>query len=117
MSLIRTTIIASVALAATVGTASAHGTKRIENIQANQRAAIESGRWAGSITKREQRALIAEQERIDTLRRRAKADGHVSTREARAIRHAQKEARAHISEDRNNGRVNIWRRWKSRHGI
>jgi hypothetical protein len=117
MSYFKTIAFGTLILAGTVGTALAHDTRRIEHVQTHQRAAIENGRWNGSITKREQRKLIAEQERIDTLRRRAKADGHVSRREARTIRYAQRNARTRIAKDQSNLRVNLWRRLTTRRGL
>jgi hypothetical protein len=117
MSLFKTITLGALVLVGTIGAASAHDARRIEHIQARQRAAVEEGRWNGSITKREQRNLIAEQERIDALRRRAKADGHVSAREAREIRNAQRNARVRIAETRSNLQVNLWRRWKTKRGL
>ncbi|MGE0766001.1 MAG: hypothetical protein AB7L90_06020 [Hyphomicrobiaceae bacterium] len=117
MSLFKSIAIGTLVLVGAVTTAAAHDGRRIERIQTHQRAAIEAGRWDGSITKREQRRLLAEQERIDAARRHAKADGHISSREARAIRAAQRDARAHIAADSKNRQVNLWRHWKARRGI
>jgi len=117
MSLFKTPTIGMLVLVGAATSAFAHDGRRLEHIQAHQRSAIESGRWNGSITKREQRALLAEQERIDAMRRRAKADGRVTARESREIRSAQRVARAHILEERSNGRVNYWRRWKAKRGL
>jgi hypothetical protein len=117
MSLFKSLTIGTVILAGAASAALAHDTRRIEHSQARQRAAIEEGRWNGTITKREQRALIAEQEHIDALRRRAKADGNVTAREYRAIRGAQRAARFHILEERRDRQVNLWRRWRARYGL
>jgi len=117
MSILKSVALGTMVLAGTFGSALAHDGRRIEHIQQHQRSAIEHGRWNGSITKREQRALIAEQERIDSLRRRAKADGRINRREARVLRDAQRGARVHILEKRSNRQVNLWRRWKTTRGL
>lgn len=117
MSLFKAFTFSTAILVGTVTSALAHDMRRIEDIQARQRAAIEEGRWSGAITKREQRALLAEQERIDAMRRQAKADGRVTAREVREIRDAQNAARAHIAHLHSNRQVNIWRRWKTQRGL
>lgn len=117
MSLFKAITLGTIVLIGTVTNTLAHDTRRIERIQDHQRHAIEQGRWNGSITKREQRALLAEQEHIDTLRRRAKADGRVTKREVREIYHAQRDARVRIHDRRSNRQVNLWRRWKTHRGL
>ncbi|MEZ5815726.1 MAG: hypothetical protein R3D44_01415 [Hyphomicrobiaceae bacterium] len=117
MTLFKSAIVATLIATGFATSALAHDTQRIERTQAHQRATIEQGRWDGSLTKREQRALIAEQEYIDALRRHAKADGRVTGREVRAIREAQHRARLHIAAERHDSQVNFWRRWKSRRGL
>ena len=117
MSLFKAVTLGAIVLAGTVTATLAHDARRIEHIQAHQRTAIEEGRWNGSITKREQRALVAEQEYIDSLRRRAKADGRVTRSEAREIYRAQRDARVRIHDRRSNRQVNLWRRWKTQRGL
>lgn len=107
--------VAAVALAATAGGAQAYGEKNINEIQARENAAIEQGRYNGSLTRREYRDLKAEQNAIREMEARAKADGHVSKREYRAIHEAQVNAARHIREDRTNGQVSWYRRWLYNH--
>jgi hypothetical protein len=121
MSTIRTVLTTATLagiLGATLATgAVAHDTRRIDRIQDRQLLAIEEGRRDGSITRREYRELKAEQAYIADLERHARADGRLTSREVRAIRAAQRDARVHISRERTDGQVNLWRRWKSRHGF
>jgi len=117
MSLFKAATLGTIVLLGTVTATLAHDTRHIEQIQARQRTAIEEGRWNGSITKREHRALLAEQEHIDTLRRRAKADGRVTRSEVRRIYQAQRDARVRIVDQRSNRQVNLWRRWKTQRGL
>lgn len=117
MPVYRSAALATLLALAAAAPALAYGPRPIEGVQSRQRAAIEQGRWNGSITLREQRALIAEQERIDALRRQAKADGRITPAEKRAIAAAQPDARANIVHKSSNGQVNLWRRFKAKHGL
>lgn len=117
MTLFKSLTFVTIALVGTATSAFAHSARQIEHIQQRQRAAIEEGRWNGTITKYEQRALLAEQERIDAMRRRAMADGRLTQRELREIKNAQQLARIHIAEKSSNRQVNLWRRWKSERGL
>jgi Spy/CpxP family protein refolding chaperone len=83
----------------------------IDRTQAAQREAIEQGRYSGQLTRREYRGLLNEQQKIEDLERRAKADGHISRREFEEIRKAQAAAGAHIKDDASNGKVSLWRKW------
>ena len=95
----------------------AHDTRIVDRVQSRQAYVIEDGRRDGSITRREYRQLKNEQAYIADLERRARADGRVTHREFREIRNAQHQARLHIARERSDGQVNIWRRWKARHGL
>lgn len=99
------------------GTASAHDRSAIDQTRNAQIDAIIHNRSTGQLTRREAEALLAEQNRIAAAERRARADGHLSGREYRAIREAQQDAGHHIAEDSTNARVNWWRRWTWRHGL
>jgi len=99
------------ALIATTGLAAAHDTRPIDRTQAAQARQIEDGRYSGELTRREYRALVAEQDRIAELERKAKADGVVTGREYRQIREVQTEAGRHIYAEAHDANVSFWRRW------
>ena len=87
---------------------------RAETIEANrevQRQRIEQGRYTGDLTRREYRALLAEQQKIDDDIRKAAADGHISRSEYRKIHEEQIGAYRDIKADTNNSQVSWWRRW------
>lgn len=83
----------------------------IERMHAREAAAIEQGRYNGSLTRREYRELLAEQARLAEMERKAKADGHISRREFREIREAHAEANRHIAAETSDGQISFWRRW------
>lgn len=87
----------------------------IDRTEAAQLRAIENGRTNGSLTRREYRGLLTEQQRIGDLERRAKADGRISRREFNEIRAAQNDAGQHIKDDAANGKISFVRRWFYRH--
>jgi CRISPR/Cas system-associated endoribonuclease Cas2 len=104
--------LATAALVATTLSAAAHeSTQPIDANRAVQERQIQNGRYSGDLTRREYRALEAEQARIFEMERRALADGHFSKREAREIKTAQKEAAQHIKDERNDNQVSWYRRW------
>lgn len=104
--------LAIAALAMSNLTAAAHEpTTSIDNTRAAQERQIQNGRYHGDLTRREYRALEAEQARIFEMERRALADGHLSKREAREIKTAQKESAQHIKAERNDNQVSWYRRW------
>ncbi len=106
-------LLASVlAIAGAAAAAADHGrAERIDEDQAKQSSAIETGRYNGGLTRREYRELQAEQARIRDLEARAKADGHVSRQEFREIRDAQTNADQHIKAEADDGQISFWRRW------
>jgi len=114
MQILRFALIAT-AVAASPAAVLAHDTTPLENTRARQLQQIEEGHRTGALTRREYERLVSEQAHIAELQRRAQVNG-VNGREYRALRAAQRDAAANISEDATNGRVNIWRKWKTRHG-
>jgi hypothetical protein len=102
-------------LALPAAPALAHDTTAIDRAQARQLHQIEEARRTGALTRRELEARVAEQARIAEMERRARANG-VTGREYRAIREAQRRADANIAADASNGRVNLWRKLRTRHG-
>jgi hypothetical protein len=107
------TVAMAASLVATVAFAEGDNWRRklIDAEQQKEQAAIEQGRYNGGLTRREYRGLLAEQERIADLERKAKEDGYVSKREFRDIRQAQSEANQRIAQEANDGQVSLWRRW------
>ena len=89
--------------------------RQIDEIQAREARQIEEGRYKGDLNRREYRDLLAEQNRIAEMERRAKADGHVSRREFREIREAQANAAQHIRSESTDGQVSLWRKWLYNH--
>jgi uncharacterized membrane protein YebE (DUF533 family) len=85
--------------------------KQIDETQAREAGQIEAGRYKGDLTRREYRDLLAEQNRIAEMERKAKADGYVSKREFREIREAQVNASQHIKSESTDGQVSFWRKW------
>jgi uncharacterized membrane protein YebE (DUF533 family) len=107
--------ILGLALVANTGGAQAYGQKKIDQVQAEERARIEQGRYEGSLTRREYRDLQAEQRAIQDMETRAKADGHISKREYRNIREAQQNASRHIYQETHDGQVSWYRKWLYNH--
>jgi hypothetical protein len=107
------TVALAASLAATAAFAEGDNWRRklIDAEQQKEQAAIEQGRYTGSLTRREYRGLLSEQQRIADLERKAKEDGYVSRREFRDIRQAQEQANQHITQEANDGQVSFWRRW------
>jgi hypothetical protein len=108
----RTTLIATAIVLATTTGALAD---RIDQRQASEAYRIEQGRRSGQLTAHEYAQLKAEQARIASMERAAKADGVVTYREARAIEHAQDAASRHIYQEKHDGetarRHHWYRRW------
>ena len=81
---------------------------RREQIQENR---IRAGVRSGEITRHEYRVLEAEQSRIRELERRARADGHIDSRERAQITQAQNAASRHIYRESHDNQRAWWRRW------
>jgi hypothetical protein len=106
-------VITAAALALTATGAFAYGTKTIDANEAVQASRIEQNRLNGNLTKREYNDLKAEQDRIQSLEARAKADGYVSKQEYNRIHNAQINASQHIKAESSDGQVNFLRKWLS----
>jgi len=102
----RTIIIASTLLATMTTGALAD---RIDNRQAQEAARIEQGRRSGQLTVMETLKLKAEQARIADMERRAKSDGVVTHREAKAIDRAQDAASRHIYQESHDSQKAWWK--------
>ena len=110
--MLKTATLATAAIIASTMSAAAHESpKPIDDIRAAQQRQIENGRYYGDLTRREYRALEAEQARIADMERRALADGRLTKSEVREIKTAQKEAEQHITAERNDNQVSWYRRW------
>jgi outer membrane lipopolysaccharide assembly protein LptE/RlpB len=107
----RTLLITFAAIAMTTTGAFAFGQDTIDANQAVQAQRIEQGRYSGELTRREYRALKAEQARIADMESRAKADGYVSRREYNKIHDTQIQAYRHIKSETHDEQVSFWRRW------
>jgi protein required for attachment to host cells len=112
-ALLATLVVADGASAKGYRWSGATDTPRIDATRAEQRKRIEEGRRNGQITRSEYNRLMAEQDRIATMERRAKADGIATPSERREIRHAQEEAARHIYQESHNGETR-WNRWYRR---
>ena len=108
-------VLTTAALALTATGAFAYGSKNIDANEAAQAARIEQGRLTGQLTKKEYRDLKAEQDRIQAMEARAKADGHISKGEYNRIHNAQVNASQNIRGESSDGQKNILRRWLSNH--
>lgn len=108
-------VLTTVVLALTATGAFAYGTKTIDANEAIQAQRIEQNRLNGQLTKKEYRDLKNEQDRIQAMEARAKADGHVSKREYNQIHNAQANASQNIKQEANDGQKNFLRRWLSNH--
>jgi hypothetical protein len=105
----RVLVLALTAVVATTGLAAADpGHNRIDQREAQQRAAIKDGRRDGSITFLEAWRLRREQARIATLEAKFKRDGGLSPSERRELRFAQDDASRHIYAERHNEAVRGW---------
>ncbi len=107
----RTLLITAAAIAFTTTGALAFGQDTIDANQAVQARRIEQGRYSGELTRREYRALKAEQARIAEMERQALADGRLSHREYHQIHDAQTGAYRHIKTETLDGQVSFWRKW------
>ena len=114
MSISHAGIVTAVLLVVSGTVARAHDTAPIDRTQAYQLQQIQEARRNGALTRREYEARMADQVQIADMERRAQAHG-VTGRDFHAIRDAQRDAAAAIDADSTNNRVNVWRRWRTRH--
>jgi uncharacterized protein HemX len=99
-------------------TVPAQAGQRQDTIDANQaieRQRIEDARLKGELSRREYKALNAEQARIAEMERQAKADGHISKAEYKKIHDAQIEAYRHIKQESTDKEGSPIRRWLYKH--
>ena len=94
-------LIATAAIIATTGIASAHS---IDSVQARQAKRIEHGRESGKITWTEGLKLRAEQRRIARKEAEFRSDGRLSGYEYRKLRKMQREAGKHISQEKHDSK-------------
>ena len=80
----------------------------IEKREAAQKQEIVAGRQDGGLTWWERYRLVREQRRIEKLEQQTLADGKITKAEYYAVKRAQTDASAHISEDRHNEAVRGW---------
>jgi uncharacterized membrane protein YebE (DUF533 family) len=73
--------------------------------QHNQERRINQGVRSGQLTRNETRHVRNDERRIRAEKRIARADGHVSHNERRAIRHDQNRTSRVIYRDKHNNRV------------
>lgn len=107
--------LATLIVAAGSVTASAHSSVRpIDKRLDLQAEKIEQGRRTGSITWTEGRKLRKEQREIARARDAFVADGHLSKREARVLKHKQDAARWNIIAEKHDARRRLW--WLPRVG-
>ncbi|WP_374675199.1 hypothetical protein [Ideonella sp.] len=78
-------------------------TPLIDSREQRQQDRIRAGRESGDLTRKEGRRLRAEQKGIDHMQNRAEADGTVTDRERKRIRHAQRHAAKDIHRQKNDG--------------
>lgn len=103
----RLILAALAALVAMPSLALAQGTSTpvIDQRQANQERRIDQGIGSGQVTRREARGLNRQQNHIDRMENRAKADGTVSGQERRRIGKAQNRASANIYRQKHDNQV------------
>jgi hypothetical protein len=104
-------LIATTALLATAGAASAHS---IDGTRAWQEKRIERGRETGQITWTEGLKLRAEQNRIARKEAQFRSDGHLSRAEYRKLRKMQRDASRDIAHEKHDGWHRVW--WLPRVG-
>ena len=107
----KTVLLASALVLATASGALAD---QIDQRQARDAQRIEEGRRSGQLTPREYTQLKAEQARIASIERAAKADGVVTRQEARTIADAQDAASRHIYQEKHDGETVRTHRWYRR---
>lgn len=77
-------------------------TPRIDQRQANQEQRIDQGIVSGQLTEQEAARLNKQQDHIDTMENKAKADGVVTKKERTRIHNAQDRASRHIAREKHD---------------
>lgn len=98
----------SVTVLLTSGMAYAEGTEtpKIDQREANQERRIDRGITSGQLNEREADRLSHQQDRIDNMENKAKADGTVTNKERARIEHAQNDASRHIAREKHDRQGN-----------
>jgi hypothetical protein len=77
-------------------------TPRVDQRQANQEQRIDAGVASGALTPRETRRLTREQDVIDRVENKAKADGSVTAQERKRLHHLQNRASRDIKHQKHD---------------
>ena len=77
-------------------------TPRIDQRQANQEQRIDQGIAGGQLNEKEAALLNKQQDHIDNMENKAKADGAVTKKERAKIKHAQDRASGHIKREKHD---------------
>jgi hypothetical protein len=102
----RIILIAAIMFFASAGLINAQvGTKSTASRQASQQARIADGVHDKELTKKETARLEREQRKISIEKRIAKADGTVTPKEKRFLKHEQNRASRHIHRQKNDAQV------------
>lgn len=80
-------------------------TPKIDQRQVNQEKRIQQGVASGAVTPKEAAMLEKDQNKIQSAKVAAKADGKVTRAERRKLRRAQNRASAHIKRHKHNRRA------------
>ena len=93
------------ALSAFAATAAGTDTPRIDQRQANQEQRIDRGIASGELTKPEARRLTHQENRIDRMENKAKADGVVTGQEKKRLTKAQNKTSQHIYRQKHDAQA------------
>ncbi len=93
------------ALSAFAATAAGTDTPRIDQRQANQEQRIDRGIASGELTKPEARRLTHQENRIDKMENKAKADGVVTGQEKKHLTKAQNKTSRHIYRQKHDAQA------------
>lgn len=105
-------LIATAAIMASTGIASAASIDRVQDRQAKR---IEHGRQTGKITWTEGLKLRSEQRKISRKEAQFRADGYLSTSERRKLRKMQRKAGKNIRHEKHDSKRRAW--WLPRVGF
>ncbi len=92
----RITLIASIALFASLSAQAQTATPRFDQRQVNQQQRIDQGVASGQLTPREDVRLEKGQDHLQRMEDKAKADGVVTKQERGRLQHAENEQSRHI---------------------
>lgn len=80
-------------------------TPRVDRRETRQQNRIQQGTESGQLTTKESMHLQKQQDRINTMEAKAKADGVVTRKERARITHAQNKANRNIYRKKHNART------------